>query len=61
MTLVPAGTSADDVILAYAFETGASVVSNDSFKSYQSEHPWLFEEGRLYEGDTRLRPSGVTT
>jgi len=45
----PAGVigRGDAAILQIAAKSGATVVSNDSFKEFQAQHPWLFEAGRL--------------
>ena len=48
----PAGAigRGDAFILKIAAQSGAVVLSNDSFQEFQAEHPWLFEEGRLIGG-----------
>ena len=47
---VPAGTpgKADSFILRLARSKSGLVVSNDSYREFQGDNPWLFEEGRLY-------------
>lgn len=47
---VPAGTpgKADGFILRLASSKSGLVVSNDSYREFHGDHPWLFEEGRLY-------------
>lgn len=37
-------------LLQVARKRQAPVFSNDSFQEFQSEHPWLFDEGRLWGG-----------
>lgn len=39
---------ADSLILMNAKNLGAMVVSNDSFKEFQEEHSWLFDDQRLF-------------
>lgn len=48
----PAGTigRGDAFVLQIAKRTGATVLSNDSFQEFQTEHAWLFDEGRLVGG-----------
>lgn len=48
----PAGAigRGDAFILKIADRIGGVVLSNDSFQEFQSEYPWLFEEGRLIGG-----------
>ena len=50
LVLVPPGTpgKADKFILNLASAKQGIVVSNDSFREFQQDHIWLFEEGRLY-------------
>ena len=50
LTVVPPGShgKADKWILNTAASTNGVVVSNDSFKEFQSDYPFLFEEGRLF-------------
>ena len=47
---VPPGVrgKADKMILNLASERNGIVVSNDSFKEFQSDFPWLFQDGRLF-------------
>jgi hypothetical protein len=47
---VPPGTpgKADKFILKMATAKSGIVISNDSYKEFQGDFPWLFEEGRLY-------------
>ena len=47
---VPSGTvgKADQVILKNAMTRSATVISNDSYKEFQGDHPWLFDDGRLF-------------
>ncbi|KWW99029.1 Heat shock protein 70 [Carbonactinospora thermoautotrophica] len=49
---VPAGTKgkADALVVEIAFRRSGIVVSNDSFRELQAEHPWLREEGRVLGG-----------
>jgi hypothetical protein len=42
----PAGTQADYFVLRTAEEQNAIVVSNDRFKDYRDQFPWLREPGR---------------
>jgi hypothetical protein len=37
-------------VLTIAKKIGATVVSNDSYQEFHSEHPWLFDGGRLMGG-----------
>ncbi|GIU83970.1 MAG: hypothetical protein KatS3mg008_0745 [Acidimicrobiales bacterium] len=48
----PAGVvgRGDAFVLEIAQQTGATVLSNDSFAEFQDEFPWLFDEGRLIGG-----------
>lgn len=48
----PAGSvgRGDAFILKIAERINAVVLSNDSFQEFQSEHRWLFDEGRLIGG-----------
>ncbi|HLN16491.1 MAG TPA: hypothetical protein VK277_07070 [Acidimicrobiales bacterium] len=48
----PAGAigRGDAFVLRIAERTGAVVLSNDSFQEFHSEHPWLFDPGRLIGG-----------
>ena len=48
----PAGAvgRGDAFILKIAERVSAVVLSNDSFQEFQTEHPWLFAEGRLIGG-----------
>ncbi|MBA2280112.1 MAG: S1 RNA-binding domain-containing protein [Acidimicrobiia bacterium] len=48
----PAGTigRGDAFILEVARRADADVLSNDSFQELHAEHPWLFEQGRLWGG-----------
>src|SRR5688500_13658401 len=52
MVTPPAGTigRGDAFILQVARQADADVLSNDSFQELHAEHPWLFEEGRLWGG-----------
>jgi Zc3h12a-like Ribonuclease NYN domain len=45
----PAGAigRGDAFVLRIAERTGAQVLSNDSFREFLEEHPWLFDEDRL--------------
>lgn len=45
--VVPTGTRADEFILQLAARDGSVVVSNDRFSGYESQFPWILEEGRL--------------
>ena len=49
LTIVPPGTpgKADGFILRLAYERSGIVISNDSFREFHDEHPWLSEQGRL--------------
>jgi hypothetical protein len=44
----PAGAigRGDAFLLRIAERVGAQVLSNDSFREFHSEHPWLFDEDR---------------
>jgi len=48
----PAGAigRGDAFLLRIAERIGARVLSNDSFREFHAEHPWLFDEGRLVGG-----------
>lgn len=48
----PAGTvgRGDAFVLMLAKKVGATVLSNDSYQEFHSEHRWLFDEGRLIGG-----------
>ncbi len=50
LVIVPPGVrgKADRFILSTAASKGASVVSNDSYKEFQGDNPWLSDEGRLF-------------
>jgi hypothetical protein len=50
LTIVPPGTpgKADSFILRLASNGSGVVVSNDSYREFHNDHPWLFDEGRLY-------------
>jgi hypothetical protein len=52
MVAPPAGSvgRGDAFILKIADRINAVVLSNDSFQEFQSEHRWLFEQGRLIGG-----------
>jgi hypothetical protein len=47
---VPPGSpgKADKFILNSATSKSGIVISNDSYKEFQGDFPWLFDEGRLY-------------
>jgi hypothetical protein len=47
---VPPGSpgKADKFILNMATSKSGIVISNDSYKEFQGDFPWLFDEGRLY-------------
>jgi energy-coupling factor transporter ATP-binding protein EcfA2 len=47
---VPPGTpgKADKFILKQATSRNGIVISNDSYKEFQGDFPWLFDEGRLF-------------
>jgi ethanolamine utilization protein EutP (predicted NTPase) len=47
---VPPGSpgKADKFILKMATSKSGIVISNDSYKEFQGDFPWLFDEGRLY-------------
>lgn len=49
LTIVPPGTpgKADSFILRLAKSSSGVVISNDSYREFHDDHPWLFEEGRL--------------
>ena len=46
-TQVAQGQSADRFILKEARSNGAIVVSNDSFREWQEEFPWILESDRI--------------
>src|SRR5580658_8267421 len=48
----PAGAigRGDAFLLRIAERIGARVLSNDSFREFHAEHPWLFDEDRLVGG-----------
>jgi len=48
----PAGAvgRGDGFVLTIAKKIGATVVSNDSYQEFHSDHPWLFDSGRLMGG-----------
>lgn len=50
VVIVPPGVrgKADGYILENASKSGGIVVSNDSYKEFQSQYPWLFDDGRLF-------------
>lgn len=50
VTVVPPGTpgKADALILTLARNGEGIVVSNDSYREFHDDNPWLFDEGRLY-------------
>jgi hypothetical protein len=70
---VPAGTvgGGDAIILEWANRTGGIVVSNDAFRPFQDEYPWLRDgQKRLYGAvllgqewifQERVPPSGNTS
>jgi len=49
VTVVPPGINgkADGFILNLVSDRGGVVVSNDSYREFHNDNPWLFEEGRL--------------
>ena len=49
IVIVPPGTpgKADKFILGLASSNGGTVISNDSFREFQNDNQWLFEDGRL--------------
>lgn len=49
LTIVPPGTpgKADSFILRLADGSSGVVVSNDSYREFHNDYPWLFDEGRL--------------
>jgi Zc3h12a-like Ribonuclease NYN domain len=59
----PAGAvgRGDAFILKIAKQSGAIVLSNDSFQEFHAEHAWLFEEGRLIGGKPVPRVGWVFT
>lgn len=44
---VTGGTCADEIILAEADAESSTVVSQDSYRKYEEQYPWVKEEGRL--------------
>ena len=44
---VSGGTRADDIFLAEAHALNAIVISNDAFKGYDSDYPWVKEPHRV--------------
>ncbi len=54
----PAGAigEGDAFLLRIAERIGARVLSNDSFREFHAEHPWLFDEDRLV-GEPRFPAS----
>ena len=52
MLTPPAGAvgRGDAFVLQIAEQTGATVLSNDSFQEFHGDHEWLFEPGRLWGG-----------
>lgn len=55
----PAGAigRGDAFLLRVAERVGAQVLSNDSFREFHDDHPWLFDSGRLI-GGTPVRDVG---
>ena len=56
----PAGAvgRGDAFVLQIAEQTGATVLSNDSFQEFHATHEWLFEDGRLWGRQARCPVSG---
>ena len=52
VTIVPAGTPADDYLLLLADRKGCAVVSNDRFEQYRDRYPWL--GARVESAERRL-------
>lgn len=52
VTIVPAGTPADDYLLLLADRKGYAVASNDRFEQYRDRYPWL--AARVESDDRRL-------
>jgi hypothetical protein len=44
---VPGGTQADEWILRFASEENAFIISNDLFRDYEAEFPFIKDKGRL--------------
>jgi Zc3h12a-like ribonuclease protein len=42
----PAGVPADRTLLEYAARKGLSIVTNDRFREYEDDYPWIREAGR---------------
>lgn len=63
MVSPPAGSvgRGDAFILKIAERIGGVVLSNDSFQEFQSDHSWLFEEGRLIGGKPVPRVGWIFT
>ena len=59
----PAGSigRGDAFILKIAERISAVVLSNDSFQEFHGDHPWLFEEGRLFGGKPVPRVGWIFT
>lgn len=58
---VPGGTCADDYILNDANDKDLPVISNDRFRDYAKQFPWVSEENRLIKvaqigGELRILP-----
>ena len=63
MVSPPAGSigRGDAFILKIAERISGVVLSNDSFQEFQSDHSWLFEEGRLIGGKPVPRVGWIFT
>jgi hypothetical protein len=51
--VVPKGTQADDKLLTAAADLNASIVTNDRFRDWADEYPFVTEKGRLIKGRFR--------
>lgn len=59
LSLAPDGVDPDSLLLTLADETGASVVSNESFDEYRSKFPWIEKRRipyRVFSGVAYLDP-----
>lgn len=59
ISLAPEGVDAGSLLLTLAEETGASVISNESFEELRSKFPWIDERRipyRVFSGVAYLDP-----
>ena len=49
LSCVPGGSRADEYILLRANTDGLHILSNDQYRDYQSQYPWIAEERRVHK------------